>query len=64
MHQTFELVAIHDPADLARRLLIRKGDFDPSTHREWGTAALTEAQPEPKPTAKPAAKAAREVGEK
>lgn len=64
MNLTFELVAIHDPADLARRLLIRKDDFDPALHREWGTAALTEARPEPKSAAKPATKVAREVAEK
>jgi len=31
----FELVAIHDPAQHGRRVLIRAADFDPGTHTPW-----------------------------
>lgn len=33
--RVYPLVAIHDPADPARRLVIRSLDFDPEIHVEW-----------------------------
>lgn len=33
----FELVAIHDPEQPGRRVLIRRRDFNPETHTEWGS---------------------------
>lgn len=48
--QTYELVAVHDLGDPKRRLLIRADDFDPATHKLWGTPVVVpvpEGEPAP-----------------
>jgi len=41
------LVAIHDPADRARRVVIRESDFDSAHHVAWGSTGKQGESPAP-----------------